>query len=275
MTPSAGAWTETVLHSFTGGNDGTLPLASVLIYKTELVGAATEGGSNDTGVVFSVSRLQTAPSYCKPCLFYGGDFDISSPAADTFANENIYPGNSQTLSQIYSPFTVPAGQTWSVTGLFINTIAYPTALDPVATPWEIRTGIPIGGGNGGTLVASATTNATMTPTGRSLNGVPEYTILVTWNTPVVLQPGTYWENVTPQCTDLNNSQCTAEGFTGFLESDMETMYGLNGWGPPEPWQNSFWNAPIFGLFWANTYQVHLQRGEPGGDAFSAGVIGTK
>jgi uncharacterized repeat protein (TIGR03803 family) len=275
LSPSAGAWTETVLHSFLGGNDGSLPLASVLIYKSELVGAATEGGSNNTGVVFSVGRLQAAPSYCKPCLFYGGDFDTSSPAADTFANENIYPGDSQTLSQIYSPFTVPAGQTWSVTGLFINTIAYPTALDPVATPWEIRTGIPIGGGNGGTLVASGTTNATMTTTGRSLNGVPEYTILVSWSTPVVLQPGTYWENVTPQCTDLNNSQCTAQGFTGFLESDTETMYGLNGWGPPEPWQNSFWNAPIFGLFWANTYQVHLQRGEPGGDAFSAGVIGTK
>jgi hypothetical protein len=147
-------------------------------------------------------------------------------------------------------------------------------LDPVATPWEIRTGIPPGGGNGGTLVASGTNNATMTPTGRNLNGVPEYTILVKFPTPVLLQPGLYWENVTPQCTDLNNSQCTAQGFTGFLESDMETMYGLNAWGLPEPWQDSFWNAPDFGLFWANTYQVHLQRGEPGGDAFSAGVIGT-
>ncbi len=275
LSPSAGAWTETVLYNFTGGNDGALPLASLLIYKNGLVGPATEGGSNNTGVVFSLSRLLAAPSYCKPCLFYGGDFDSSSPAADTFANENIYPGDSQTLSQIYSPFTVPAGQTWSVTGLFINTIAYPTALDPVATPWEIRTGIAKSGGSGGTLVASGTANATMTATGRNLNGVPEYTILVTWSAPVVLPAGTYWENVTPQCTNLNNPQCTAQGFTGFLESDMETMYGLNSWGPPEPWQNSFWNAPDFGLFWANTYQVHLQRGEPGGDAFSAGVIGTK
>lgn len=274
LTPSAGAWTETVLYSFTGGNDGALPLGSLLLDGNVVIGAATEGGSNDTGVVFAVGRLQSAPSYCKPCLFYGGDFDIGSPAADTFANENIYPGGFQTLSQIYSPFTVPAGQTWNVTGLFINSIAYPTALDPVATPWEIRTGIPPGGGNGGTLVASGTNNATMTPTGRNLNGVPEYTILVKFPTPVLLQPGLYWENVTPQCTDLNNSQCTAQGFTGFLESDMETMYGLNAWGLPEPWQDSFWNAPDFGLFWANTYQVHLQRGEPGGDAFSAGVIGT-
>ena len=275
LSPSAGAWTETVLYSFTGGNDGAFPQASALLTKTGLVSTATEGGTNFTGVVFSATRLLAAPSYCKPCLFYGGDFDISSPAADTFANENIYPGSFETLSQIYSPFTVPAGQTWNVTGLFINTIAYPTALDPAATPWEIRTGIPKAGGSGGTLVASGTANATMTATGRNLNGVPEYTVLVTWTAPVVLQPGTYWENVTPQCTNLNNGQCTAQGFTGFLESDMETMYGLNAWGPPEPWQNSFWNSPDFGLFWANTYQVHQQRGEPGGDAFSAGVIGLK
>jgi uncharacterized repeat protein (TIGR03803 family) len=275
LTPSAGAWTQTVLYSFSGGNDGALPQSALLLDRNMMIGTSTEGGSNNTGVVFAVGRLQSAPSYCNPCLFYGGDFDVNSPAADTFANENIYPGDFQTLSQIYSPFVVPAGQTWSVTGLFINSIAYPTALDPVATPWEIRTGIPSGGGTGGTLVASGTNNATMTATGRNLNGTPEYTILVTFTTPVVLQPGTYWENVTPQCTNLNNSQCTAQGFTGFLESDMETMYGLNAWGPAEPWQDSFWNAPIFGLNWANTFAVHEQRGEPGGDAFSAGVIGAR
>lgn len=112
-----------------------------MLTKSGVVGTATLGGTNFTGVVFFATRLQAAPSYCKACLFYGDDFDIS-PAADTFANENIYPGGFQTLSQIHSPFTVPAGQTWNVTGQFINTIAYPTALDPVATPWEIRTGIP-------------------------------------------------------------------------------------------------------------------------------------
>ena len=275
LTPSAGGWTETVLYSFSGGNDGGFPLAGLLLRKGHLFGTTVEGGTSQSGVAFEVSHPKSRPAYCKPCLFYGGDFDLSSPAADTFANENILPGGSPILSQIYSPFEVPAGETWNVTGLFVNSIAYPTALDPVATPWEIRTGIPSVGGSGGTLVASGTANGTMTKTGRSLNGTPEYTILVTWKTPVVLQPGIYWENVTPQCTNANNSQCTAQGFTGFLESDMETMYGFNGYGPAEPWQDSFWNAPDFGLTWENTYQVHQQRGEPGGDAFSAGVIGTK
>ena len=222
----------------------------------------------------SPNQTQGPPAYCNPCLFYGGDFDINNPKADTFANENIIPGGSPIISQIYSPFLVPKGQTWVVTGLFINSIAYPTALDPAATPWEIRKRIPLKGGNGGKLIASGTANGTMTPTGRNLNGTPEYTILVMLDSPVTLKPGRYWENVTPQCTDSNNPQCTAQGFTGFLESDMETKGGFNGYGGAEPWRDSFWNAPNFGLFWANTYQVHLQRGEPGGDAFSAGVIGT-
>ena len=224
----------------------------------------------------AANEPQSTPPYCNPCLFYGGDFDVKNPNADTFANENIIPGGSSILAQIYSPFQVPKGQTWTVTGLFINSIAYPTALDPVATPWEIRKGIPLKGGRGGKLVASGTANATMTPTGRYLNGTPEYTILVMLDSPVTLKAGRYWENVTPQCTEGGNSQCTAEGFTGFLESDMETKAGkgVNGFGPAEPWRDSFWNAPDFGLTWANVYQVHLQRGMPGGDAFSAGVIGT-
>jgi hypothetical protein len=223
----------------------------------------------------SFPSSETPPSYCKPCLFYGGDLDPNNPAADTFANENIIPGGSAQISQIYSPFRVPKGQIWKVTGLFINSIAYPTALDPVTTPWEIRKGIPVAGGNGGTLVAHGSANGTMAATGRNIGGTPEYTILVKLKKPVVLKAGLYWENVTPQCTDPNNSECTSQGFTGFLESDMETKGGFNGYGHAEPWDDSFWNAPDFGLTWQNVYQVHLQRGMPGGDAFSAGVIGTK
>ncbi len=215
------------------------------------------------------------PSYCNPCLFYGGDLDPTNPNADTFANENIIPGGSALLSQIYSPFRVPKGETWIVTGLLINSLAYPTALDPIRTPWEVRKDIPIAGGSGGKLVAHGTVMGTMKKTGRSINGTPEYTIIVKFKKPLTLKSGLYWENVTPQCTDPNNSQCTAQGFTGFLESDMETNGGFNGYGPKEPWDNSFWNAPAFGLTWQNVYQVHLQRGMPGGDAFSAGVIGTK
>ena len=208
-------------------------------------------------------------------MFYGGDLDPQNPQADTFANENIVPGGFPLEAQIYSPFVVPEGHVWNVTGLFINSLSYPSANHPPRIPWEIRAAIPKAGGNGGIVVAQGKAKATMTPTGRSINGTPEYTFVVTWTTPIVLGPGVYWENVTPQCTNPEIGICTKEGFTGFLESDMETKGGLNGYGPAEPWDDSFWNAPDFGLTWANVYQVHLQRGMPGGDAFSAGVIGTE
>lgn len=255
-----------VLCSVTGWSQDGIPASKV----PQFVPPAQRGHQQ-----FSTPATKTPPSYCNPCLFYGGDLDPTNPNADTFANENIIPGGSPLISQIYSPFRVPKGQTWKVTGLFINSLAYPTALDPVKTPWEIRKGIPVAGGTGGTLVAHGSANGTMTVTGRNIDGTPEYTILVMLKKPLVLKAGKYWENVTPQCTDASNSQCTAQGFTGFLESDMETKGGFNGYGRAEPWDDSFWNAPDFGLTWQNVYQVHLQRGEPGGDAFSAGVIGTK
>jgi hypothetical protein len=163
-----------------------------------------------------VNRSKTPPPYCKPCLFYGGDLDLNNSQADTFANENIIPGNSPTLARIYSPFTVPKGQTWKVTGLLINSLSYPTAPDPVLTPWEIRKGIPLAGGSGGKLVAHGEAKVKMTATGRSINGTPEFTFVVRWKKPVILRAGKYWENVTPQCTNPNNSQCTAQASPGFL-----------------------------------------------------------
>jgi hypothetical protein len=218
---------------------------------------------------------KTPPPYCKPCLFYGGDLDPTNPLADTDANENIIPGGSAIISQIYSPFVVPQGQTWRVTGLFINSVNTYTVLDPVATPWEIRTGIPKSGGSGGTLVASGTGNAVMMPTGRSINGFPEETIIVKFTQPVMLASGLYWENITPQCTNSSDSQCTASGFVGYFESDMETKGGFNGYGPPEPWDASFWNAPDFGYNWENAATACKNVGAPGCDAFSAGVLGTR
>ena len=228
-----------------------------------------------TGPASPVPPKKTPPSYCNPCLFYGGDLDPNNSNADTFANENILPGGNPLIAQIYSPFWVPKNATWIVTGLFINSLSYPTALDPVRTPWEIRRDIPGAGGSGGKLIAHGTANATMTATGRNINGTPEYTILLMLRKPITLKSGVYWQNITPQCTDPNNSECTAQGLTGFLESDMETQGGFNGYGPKEPWDRSFWNAPDFGLTWQNVFEVCQERHCPGGDAFSAGVIGSR
>ena len=51
------AWSEIVLHSFTGGNDGAGPWASVVIGEHGgLYGTTSVGGSSNAGTVFQVTR---------------------------------------------------------------------------------------------------------------------------------------------------------------------------------------------------------------------------
>jgi len=59
LTPpaSGGAWTETLLHTFTGGNDGGSPWGGLLLGKNSAVyGTAESGGSGEgSGVVFGIA----------------------------------------------------------------------------------------------------------------------------------------------------------------------------------------------------------------------------
>ena len=57
LTPNAnGTWTETVLHQFTGGKDGGVPMAGVVFDTTgNLYGTTTEGGAHGYGVVFKLT----------------------------------------------------------------------------------------------------------------------------------------------------------------------------------------------------------------------------
>jgi uncharacterized repeat protein (TIGR03803 family) len=49
------AWTETVLHSFTGGADGADPVASLAIGKNGvLYGTTSKGGASKAGTVFAL-----------------------------------------------------------------------------------------------------------------------------------------------------------------------------------------------------------------------------
>ena len=57
LTPPArqgGAWTETVLYSFTGGSDGQLPSSGVILDAK----GALYGGSDISGTVFKLTRRQ-------------------------------------------------------------------------------------------------------------------------------------------------------------------------------------------------------------------------
>jgi hypothetical protein len=56
LTNESGSWTETVLHSFSGG-DGSNPNAPLLMDAAgDFFGTATSGGTNGLGVVFEMSQ---------------------------------------------------------------------------------------------------------------------------------------------------------------------------------------------------------------------------
>jgi uncharacterized repeat protein (TIGR03803 family) len=55
LSPSAGGWKETVLHTFTGGLDGEFPSGGFIFDSTgNLYGVAFNGGANGEGVVFEL-----------------------------------------------------------------------------------------------------------------------------------------------------------------------------------------------------------------------------
>jgi hypothetical protein len=212
------------------------------------------------------------------CLFYGGDF-IDNPVGppslpNGIANEStVIISGTPYGAAIWVPFTVPAGQTWDVTGLFTNNLASYGVLDQGTEPtsvayWSINE--EVFAGSAGTVVNSGTSPATSTPTGRAAFGFTEYTVQVT-GLSVTLTAGTYWMIVVPICTNLANPYC--EGL--FFESDVEYINTTptNAYGPAEPVDASFFDSPFFGLSFDPTNGPLGAGGGLGGDAFSAGVIG--
>jgi hypothetical protein len=201
----------------------------------------------------------TPPSYCAPvCLFYGGDTNPNSPDDNGFANDNTLLVPDTTT---WGAFTVPAGQSWSVRGLFINTIAdgY-NGLDPAASDWAIASGLSEG--NGGSIVASGNATASFNPTGRLPFGFTEYTMGVSIPT-TVLSAGTYWVNILPNCTNASNGDCSIAQYY------FDDTFGLNRYGPLEPANVGFFNSSFFGFDYANLCEVS----STGCQALSFGVIG--
>jgi len=216
------------------------------------------------------------PAYA--CLFYGGDFlfDAVYPSslANGLANETttFVPGTPYGAAT-WVPFTVPPGQTWEVGGLFTNNQASYGVLDQGTEPtsvayWSINEGVfP---GNGGTVVASGTSPATSTPTGRAAFGLNEYTVQVV-GLRLTLSSGSYWMSVVPICTNLANPYCGGVFFLSDVEYINTTP--TNAFGPAEPIDAGFFDSPYFLLFFDPTNGPLGACGGFGCDSFSAGVLG--
>jgi len=163
-------------------------------------------------------------------LFYSGD--LASSGGDGLANSNafIYPD-----AAVYQ--AVKPNADWQVAGMFVNVLANTTVLDPTLTPWQIRTGVS--SGNGGSVYASGSAVASYVATGRSAFGLTEYTLKVSFASPLLLHAGvTYFPSVVPQCTNAADATCAG---ALYYESNADTGGGTNHVGPPNVDNNAFFN----------------------------------
>jgi hypothetical protein len=201
--------------------------------------------------------------FCKGCLFYSGDIDPSNANTDGLLTEN-----ASLLVQVYSAFTVPSGKPWHVNGVFINVLSSVSAVDPSVTQWSILQGV--GSGVPGELLFSGASNATITPTGRSFDSLTEYTVSLKLKGSIVLQPGTYFLNVTPQCSNPADSTCSS---ALYYESDVEDASPTNHIGPSNVLDDSFVNTSFLPYSFAPTWGTDGACGDVGCDAFSFGLLG--
>jgi hypothetical protein len=234
-------------------------------------------------MMFRNNAITPASGMCgnpaRRCLFYGGDFvfnPLGPPSLpNALANEtSTVIAGSPYGAAVWVPFRVPKGESWEVTGLFTNNLAsfgvldqFPTA-PTAAAFWSVN--VAVSAGNPGTVIASGTSAATSTPTGRAAFAMFEYTVQVT-GLSFVLTPGEYWLSVVPLCTNTSDPYCEGAWF----ESDVEyvNVKPTNAFGPPEPLYASFFDSPFFGFTFNPT---NGPLGACSGfrcDAFSAGVLG--
>jgi len=183
-------------------------------------------------------------------LWYNGDFN----GVNGLANER---NTIVTQAAVYDDFNVTAPLGWDVTAVFSDNLI---TFDPNAAgaDWEIRTGVSEG--NGGTLVASGTTNS---PTVTLINtGCFQYCVYrvevtgLNFFLPMLPSGEHYWLNVTP----IGN---------GSGRSFNTTTSGANAVGsPPGNDQNAFFNSTYFGAYFTST----ANESQP--YDYSMGVIGT-
>jgi hypothetical protein len=87
LTPPAhggGSWTETVLYSFTGGDDGSVPYSNLIFDSNgNLYGTAAGGGANFGGTVFELTPPAggSGPWTESTLYAFAGDVDGGTPVA--------------------------------------------------------------------------------------------------------------------------------------------------------------------------------------------------
>jgi uncharacterized repeat protein (TIGR03803 family) len=117
-----GAWTEAPLYAFTGGSDGGVPQAGLMIDSTGNIYGTTYQGGSGSGVVFKLSPGKKKTwNYSVLWTFTGGN-DGGEPSGrlSMDANGNLYgtatEGGTGVVGTVFE--LSPNGKTWAETVLY-------------------------------------------------------------------------------------------------------------------------------------------------------------
>jgi len=212
------------------------------------------------------TAIQVPPPLCDPCLFYGGDLNTSDPNAAGLSDENslFIPGSST-----YGNVVIPSGMSVTVTGILFNVQA-DANFDPATASYDIRQGVSEG--NGGTEIATGSGSIQIQATGRNFIGLNEYSIAVNLSAPVVLGAGSYWFNMTPNCTNgaTDGSCYVGRFFVSNVTGRTNSIHGA-----AEPGHEIFFNSSFFGFTWANWCDSSLGLNGKQCNGLSFGVLGSQ
>jgi uncharacterized repeat protein (TIGR03803 family) len=127
LTPAGGgAWNQKVLYSFTGGNDGANPEASLTLTSSSvLYGTTYNGGTSGFGAVFSLTPAGGGVWTEKVLYSFLGGNDGANPQASViFSKQKVlygttYAGGSAGWGTVFQ--LVPAGGIWTESVLYAFT----------------------------------------------------------------------------------------------------------------------------------------------------------
>ncbi len=244
-------------------------LAAALVVTLTLSAAAQKKPSTSQHLAgnneqFTLAPAGTPPGLCAPCVFYGGDLNPSDFNAAGMSDENtlLIPGSST-----YGNFNVASGVSVTVTGILFNVQA-DANFDPLTASYDIRSGVSEG--NGGTSLASGSANLTVAATGRNFLGLNEYSLAVQLPTPLLLGPGNYWFNLTPNCTNgTSDGSCSVGRF--FVSNSTQGTNNVRG--GSETIHQMYLNSSFFGFTWANWCDPSLGFNSIQCAGLSFGVMG--